>query len=189
MIFRGHKMSNNELTIKGSFYGIIGELLKRLLLLFSYWLIFIIANNYRKANYSKQDLSSLIKLITDNKLLDAFIFVVIFVLFILLAFLTFSSVLKTIKLFYNINRRVTVDFFQSKITLVSYSFPFFKNVEENKFDNIITVNIEQALMDRFFNSGKLYIEYLVCSKVDSSSVSFEIPHVFRPSKILKELMK
>ena len=186
-------MSNNEITIQGSFLGIRGELFKRVFLLVVYGIIFFITNQYRKSFYSNNEITStstfLTKKLTGFNFSDILPLLIIILIFVFLAILIFSSLLKTIKLFYNINRKITVDFFQGKIMMVSYSFPFFKNVEQDKFDNIITVNIQQAFMDRFFNSGKLYIEYLVSSKVDSSSVSFEIPHVYRPSKALKELLR
>lgn len=186
-------MNNNEIIIKGSFAGIRGELFKRVFLLIIYGIVFFTTNGYRKSFYSDNEITSvssfLTKKITNFDFMGTLPLLIIILIFIFLAIFIFSSLLKTIKLFYNINRKITVDFFSGKIVMVSYSFPFFKNVEHDKFDNIITVNIEQAFMDRFFNSGKLYIEYLVSSKVDSSSVSFEIPHVYRPSKALKELLR
>jgi hypothetical protein len=186
-------MSNNEIVVQGSFYGIRGELLKRVFLLIAYGIIFFITNQYRKSFYYDNGITSastfLAKKLTGFNFSDILPLLIIILIFIFITILTFSCLFKTIKLFYNINRKITVDFFQGKIVMVSYRFPFFKNVEQDKFDNIITVNIEQSFMDRFFNTGKLYIEYLVSSKVDSSSVSFEIPHVYRPSKALKELLR
>ena len=186
-------MSNNEMIVKGSFYGIIGELLKRVFILVIYGIIFLITSQYKKFFYSNNDITQISEFLSKKlgrfQFVDILPLLIVILIFISLALLTFSSLLKIIKLFYNMNRKITVDFFQGKIVLISYSFPFFKNVEQSKFDTIITVNIEQAFMDRFFNSGKLYIEYLVSSRTGSSSSSFEIPHIYRPLKILKDLLR
>jgi len=186
-------MSNNEVIIKGSFNGIKGELSKRVLLLAIYCIIFLITNSYKKSFYLKNKISSIFTFLVDEimklnfKVTLPILF--IFVIFIFLAVFAFSSLLKTIKLFYNVNKRVTVDFLEGKISMVSYNFPFYKEVEEDKFDTIVTVNIQQDFMDRLFNSGKLHVDYLVISKVDSSSVSFDIPYIYNPSKTIDELLR
>jgi len=190
-------MSDNETittttTITGSFYGIMGEFLKRLLLLLIYTIVFFTTNGYKKSFFSNNEITSVTDFLSKKIMKFDFVnilpLILITLMFIVLAILVFLSLLKTIKLFYNINRKITVDFSQGKIVIVSYSFPFFKNIEKDKFDTIITVNMEQGFMDRLFNSGKLYVEYLVSSKVDSSSVSFEIPYVSMPAKSLEELL-
>lgn len=186
-------MNNNELIVKGSIYGIRGNLFKSVLLLVIYGIIFFITNEYRKSFYTNNKIASassfLKKKITGFDFIETLPLLIIILIFILLTIFILSSLLKAIKLFYNVKRTITVDFSGGNIVTVSYSFPFFKNVEQAKFDNIITVNIHQDLMDRLFNSGKLYVEYLVSSKVNSSSLSFEIPNVYRPLNALKELLR
>ncbi|MBC8061517.1 MAG: hypothetical protein H7Y18_12750 [Clostridiaceae bacterium] len=185
-------MRDNEIIIQGSFNGIRGELSRRLFFLVIYGIIFLMTNAYKKSFYSDNEITSIFTFLMDQitalnfKSILPILF--IFLIFIFLAIFTFSTLFKTIKLFYNINRKVTVNYSKNKISTLSYTFPFFKDVEENKFDNIITVNIRQDFMDRFCNSGKLYIEYLVISKIDSSLACFEIPYVYEPSHALKELL-
>ena len=186
-------MGNNEICIKGSFYGIRGELLKRVTLLIIYSFIFLFTKNYKDQFYSTNKISTLTKFLSDKFVSLDFMklapLIIVAIVLIILFFLTISSLFKTIKLLYFLKRKITFDFFQGKITMVTYSFPFFKHTEEDKFENIVTVNVEQSLLDRFFNSGKLYIEYLVSGRVEPTSLSIEIPQVYRPSRILKELIK
>lgn len=184
-------MSNNEITIKGSFYGIRGELIKRIFFLVILSIAFFLTKGYKAKFFNDNEIDSIKDFITNNifspeKIIILFLIAAMFI-FIIIA--TLKNIYATIKLFYNIPREIKVDFFQNKISTVSFSFPFSKNSEEDKFDSIVTVNIEQKLMDRIFNSGSLYVEYLVSSKVDSNSISFEIPFIDNPKKVLDELIK
>jgi len=184
-------MNTNKITVKGTAYGIRGELTKRILLILTYVVIFFITNSYRKTFFAKYKLSTILDFIADNitstgKLIAL---LVIFILYISLVLLTLSSIMKIIKLFYYIKRQITVDYIQGKITRTRYGFPFSKNVEEDKFEKIITVSVRQNLMDRIFNSGSLYIEYLVTSSVESSTISFIIPFVYDPSVVMEKLLE
>lgn len=183
--------SNNEITIKGSFYGIRGELLKRVLFLIAIGIVYLITKSYKTNFFNDNKVSSIIDFVGKNIFSPEkiIVLVIIIALYIFIIILAIRNIYATIKLFYNIPRELHVDFFQGKIKMVSYSFPFSKNIEEDKFDSIVTVNIEQKLMDRLFNSGSLYVEYLVSSNVDSNSVSFEIPFMDNPKQILNELIK
>lgn len=183
--------NNNEITIKGSFYGIRGELLKRGLFLLALGIVYLLTKSYKSKFFNDNQVTSIIDFVTKNIFSPEKIIVllVLVILYIFIIISTIKNVYTIIKLFYNIPREIQVDFFQGKIKMVSYSFPFSKNIEEDKFDSIVTVNIEQKLMDRLFNSGSLYVEYLVSSKVDSSDVSFEIPFMDNPKQILNELIK
>ena len=186
-------MNNTEITIKGSFNGIRGELIKRILLLSIYAIIFFTTNSYKKSFYANNEITSTLEFLTKKVMQlnfkDTIPLLIIILIFIFLAVLVFSSLLITIKLFYNIKRKITVDFFQGKIVILSYRFPFFKNVEEDKFDSIVAVNIEQDLGNRFLDSGKLTVEYLVSSKVDSNSITFEVPYIYKPAEALEKLLK
>jgi hypothetical protein len=116
------------------------------------------------------------------------ILALIFIFYIIIAVLFIREFYKTILLFYNIPGKVTIDYDTMKITSKTYSFPFNVQVDENKFDDIINVVVTQDLSKKLFNSGDLYIEFLVNSKLDSQLRNIEIPNISTPFKIKRDLL-
>lgn len=182
-------MEKSTITIKGSFKGISGDFFKNIIILVCTLVVYVVSNNLRKNYYSKFGISSFFDFVTGFENLSVIaILSCIFLLFFILAIVALSTILKTAALLYEIHRITTIDFISGKILVESYSFPFNKNTDENLFNDIINVNINQGLMNRTFNTGYIYIEYLTCSKVDSQLRTLEIPHVSMPFKIKTKLI-
>lgn len=181
-------MGKNVLLIKGSFKGIAGGLIKKILYLIAFLIAYNILSSIKTSLYLKNKMSSVFSIsIMENPMLFVEGFLVI-IGFIILAILALITLYKIFALLYNTLREVEINFLEEKITIKSYYFPFVKDVEEMKFDRIITVNVYQGLFDRLFASGTVNIEYLVSGKIGSSKEEFEIPFVSDVEKFSKELI-
>lgn len=182
-------MDKNNVIIKGSFKGISGDFFKNVVVLICTFIVYVFSNNLRKTYYSKYGITSFFKFVTDLEHIPVIaILSSLFLLFFILAVIALSTFFKTIVLLYETQKTITIDYISSKILIETYSFPFNKMTEENLFNDIICVNIEQGLMDRLFGTGDIYIEYLTCSKVDSKLRTLQISYVSSPIKIKTKLI-
>jgi hypothetical protein len=182
-------MEKNNVIIKGSFKGISADFSKNIVVLICIFILYLISNNIRKTYYSKYGISSFIDFVTGFEHISVIAIISsIFLLFFILAIIGISTFYKTIILLYETQRTITIDFTAGKILVESYSFPFIKNTDENLFNDIISININQGLLNRTFNTGDIYIEYLTCSKVDSQLRTLEMPYVSMPFKVKTKLI-
>lgn len=182
-------MDKNNVVIKGSFKGISGDFFKNIMVIICIFIVYYISNSIRKNYYSKYGISSFFDFVTDFEHIPVIALLsFIFLIFLILVIIGISTLCKIIILLYETQKTISIDFISSKIIIESYSFPFYKITEENLFNDIISVNISQGLLNRTFNTGDLYIEYLTCSKVDSQLKSLEIPYVSSPLKIKAKLI-
>ncbi|NLZ48170.1 MAG: PH domain-containing protein [Clostridiales bacterium] len=175
-------MKANKHSIKGSFAGISGDLVRNILIIMVNVLINIVCKIYKNSLYKKHNISSsfLEYLINFDDLSVVIILAVINLVVIIVYILIISAIIKTISLFYHIPRNVVIDYENNKIIDTSYSFFIIKNIDENKYNEIINVNIEQGLFQRMFNTGTLYIEYVANTAVDSQLRHIEIPCIANP---------
>jgi hypothetical protein len=182
-------MEKNSITISGSFKGIAGTFLKRILILILVCIFYIIISNIKNQYYSEYNIESLWAFITAFTNFEVIaILSLIFIVYLILLWIFITVLYKTILLVYEIPKTTVIDFQNEKITSTTYSFPFSKQVDENKFNDIINVVISQDMMKRLFNSGHLYIEFLTYSKLDSQLRNIEITYVANPLKLKQELL-
>lgn len=175
-------MKANKLTIKGSFAGISADLVRNILVIIVSILITIVSNIYKNNLYEKHDINGnfLEYLLTFNDISVVIKLALIYLIFIIAYILIISAIIKIIRVFYYIPRNVMIDFENNKIIDKSYSFFLMKNIDENKCNEIINVNIEQGLFQRIFNTGTLYIEYVAITTIDSQLRHIEIPCIAKP---------
>lgn len=182
-------MEKNSLVIKGSFRGIAGDFLKNLGILLITFVVYSLSNNIKNKYYKEYNIKSFISFVTELDHIDVMAIIsFIFLLFIILFFIALTRVYRTIILIYEAFKVITIDYVNGKIISATYSFPFNKTVDENKFDEIIGVSLNQDLMSNIFSTGDLNIEYIVCNKVDSQLKNIEITYVVHPFKIKAKML-
>jgi hypothetical protein len=186
---RDEFMEKNTLVIRGSFRGIAAELIKRLIIFICTIIIYQISNSIKNKFFTEYNINSFTGFVMEFDHAKVIIIISsIYLLFVILLFIALATIYKIINILYETLSVVTFDFPGGKVTEVTYSFPFIKKVDENKFDEVINVNISQGLMNQLFSSGNMYVEYLTCSKVDSQLRNLEISNVVHPFKTKLKMM-
>lgn len=179
-------MEKSLIVIKTEIKALLNDLIKKLLVMLFVLILFFLCNRVKNNLAQKYNLTDSIFSISDPFAVVSMllVYIVLGVLLILLI----VALYKLFSLFYELKRVTVIDFVRGKIIIESYDFPFDKQIEEKKFDNIIGVDIIQKSIDRTVNSGTLYLEYLVLSKNDSKLRGMEIPNVSNPMKIKDRLL-
>lgn len=182
-------MENNKVIIKGSFRGISGDFVKNLILLLLNFLIYLVCKSFQNDLYAKYNIKSFSSYVLKFENIPiSFLLSFVFFIYIILVITTISYIFKTLNLFYTLGRNLSFDYSTGRIILKTYSFLLSKNIEENKFNEIINVNINQGLFNRIFNTGTVYIEYLTYNTVDSQLRTMEIYNVHNPFSIKNKIM-
>ena len=181
-------MGKSTITISGSFKGIAGGLIKKISYLIAFLIAYKILSSINTSLYLKNNISSVFAISIIEKPLLFVEGLLVIIGYVVLAILALVTFFKIFALLYNTLREVEINFVEEKITIKSYYFPFVKDVEEMKFDRIITVNVCQGIFDRLFNSGTINMEYLISGKVGSTKEEFEIPFISDVEKLSKELI-
>lgn len=183
-------MDNNSIIVKSCRKGILGKLLKYLGLLIVFFILYVTASNIKKGIFLKTGIKSINefmpKILTfpDRSIILAFVYI----LYIVLIVLSFPVLYRIICLFYDAYKKITIDYSKGSLIFESYFFPFQKLTDENKFDEIIEVEVYQSSIDNYLGTGTLYIEYVVCNKIDSQLRSIEIQYVLDPLKFKNQLI-
>ncbi len=176
-------MDKNYIVIKGSFKGIIGKLSKRIGILILFFILAAAGSQIKSSALLNAGVKS-IKDFDLSKMMDkpfqSVIIVSVYILYAILIILSIPLIYRIISLFYEVYKKVVIDYSKGSIVTESYFFPFQKITEENKFDDIIEVEVYQNVLDKLFVTGNLYIEYVACNKVDSKLKYVEIKYVLDP---------
>ncbi|WP_139904652.1 PH domain-containing protein [Clostridium thermarum] len=175
-------MENGKVIIKGSFRGITGDLVKNVLTILLCIIIFFFSKSYKNNIVIEHniDTSFFNYLLKFEDITAVSILALIYLIIIIIVLVIISSIVKTLGLFYHLLRITTFDFNSGKVVDKAYSYPMNRTIDENKFNEIINVNIEQGLFQRIFNTGTLYVEYIAVNTVDSQLRHIEIPCVAKP---------
>lgn len=182
-------MEKNNLLIKGSFRGIASDFTKYILILLASIILYAVCSNIKNQYYSAYNIHSFFTFATQiENVKETAILSLLFLLFLILIIVCISIFFKLIGLLYELGKSISIDAANGKIICTTYSFPLSKNIDENKFDDIISVNITQSFMDRIYSSGNLYLEFVACTKVDSQLRNIEIKNVSYPLKIKQKLI-
>lgn len=175
-------MERNKMVIRGSFKGISGDLVQNIVTIIISLVIYLVCMGYKTNLVNKHDIKgSFIEYLLkfdDLAVVSALAF--IYLVIILVAIIIIANTIKTLGLFYNLLRIVTFDYSNGRIVDQHLSFPLNRTIDENKFNEVININIEQSFFQRIFNTGTLYIEYLTYTTIDSQLRHLEIPNVARP---------
>lgn len=175
-------MEQNKLTIKSSFKGVAGQLVKYGVFLIILIAIFIGLNYILKDVYLTYKMNSILDLMTNIfqvQIVHAFEIVVLNILLLILAIFIAIQVFKVIGLLININNKLVFDFDTKKI-VNSYYSGFNKIVDENIFENILEVQIEQGFFDSIFDAGNIYIEYTRKDSKEAIVGNLNIDHIYKP---------
>lgn len=171
-------MNSEKIILKCTLTGILGELIKKIVVFILVLAGCIITNDIRSSLLKKHG-STLFSL--DASKFGALIVTILaHILFIALIIAAIIIFFKIIGLLYELNTVTTIDFAREKIIVEKTLFPFSKEVDENKFNEIIEVGICQKGFDRLVNSGAVYVEYLAYNRVDSKMRSIYIPYIEKP---------
>jgi hypothetical protein len=182
-------LDKNLVTIRGSFRGIAGDFLKNILILTFTIFVYVICSDIKGQYYTEYNIESFWKFVTELQHPDVMAIIsLIFISYAVLLWVSLRSAFKIIVLLYETLKTTVIDFNNGKIITTSYSFPFSKEVDENKFNEIININITQDLLQRLFNTGDVTIEYLTYSKVDSQLRNLEVTYVVKPFAIKPEMI-
>lgn len=179
-------MENGAIVLKTNIQALIGNLSKKIIVVListAFCLAGIRLKNYVADKYD------ITESIFKAELLGTISMIIVYIVLGILAILLLISLYKFFGLFYELKRVTNIDFVREKILIQSYEFPFDKQTEEKKFNKIVGVEISQKSIDRMFNSGTLYIEYLVQSKNDSKLRGFEVPYVLNPVAVKDKLLE
>lgn len=171
-------MNNEKIIMKCTLKGILGELIKKVVLFVLIIIGCIITNRIRSTLLKKH--GSTLFSIDASKFGALISIILIYLLLIALIFAAIIIFFKTIGLLYELKTITTIDFVKEKIIVEKTLFPFSKELDENKFNEIIEVGICQKAIDRLANAGGIYIEYLAINRVDSKVRSIYIPYINNP---------
>lgn len=184
-------MDSINITINSSIKGILGKLTKRILILLLLFVCFIVFQNI-KSNAAKV---AGLKIATDysiNNLLDNPVQAAIMLMVVIANFVLFviavTIIYKIINLFYETSKKLTFEYDNGKIITESHFPPFQRLIEENKFTEIIEVEVYQNAIDKYLNTGNIYIEFVACNAIDSQLRYVEINFVEDPFKIKDKLI-
>lgn len=73
-------------------------------------------------------------------------------------------------------------------TVVTYSFPFSKNVEEVFFDRIVSVEVFQSSIDRIFDTGTLNLKLVVFTNGEAKEVEWSVVAIENPFNIKSKIL-
>jgi hypothetical protein len=182
-------METNTLVIRSSFWGIAGDFLKNIFIIVGMVIIYLFCSNIKMQYYTEYNITSFLSFVMELKhIKEMGIISFIYILYVVIFFIVLSTSYKTVKLFYEILKKTVIDYESGRITSTTYSFPFNKEVDENKFSEVINVNIDQDLFHQLFRTGHIYIEYIACNKVDSQLRSLQVTYVARPFKLKSKML-
>ncbi|MDT8716325.1 PH domain-containing protein [Clostridium sp. 19966] len=183
-------MENNKFIIKSSFKGISGDFIRNVIILAINLFIFLICSALRSSIYSKYSIDSFISYVTSlDNILVVVELSVIYLVYIILVIVSFSTFIQSIGLFYEIKRTVIFDRNSNKIVVKSFYFPFNRSIDENKFNDIIGITISQNFFQRIFGTGNLCVEYIVNESSAPQIKYLEIPYTYLPFQQKNKLLQ
>lgn len=179
-------MDKENIILKSTFRGMLNDIIKRAVELIIILLCLLKANSIRK---EVSDGISLKSLLSSSSEMDTLIYTLaIFAVIVVLSILALIVIFKTIMIMFELSTCIEINLNEKKIIIHKVEFPLMKIMDENKFNEIIEVGIFQKTLDRVFNTGHLYVEYLVQSKVDSKIRTVYVPYVIDPEEQKKLIM-
>lgn len=176
-------MEKNKVIIKGAFKGISADFTIHMLTLLGLFIIYIICGAFKRGIYAKKNVDSLIEFFKnfDVKDIGSTISIsVILLIYIIILIIALSTIGKLVSLLYEAGHVVAIDYSSGKIVTKTYAFPLERTISEEKFSEIINVDIKQNTFQRLFDTGYMYIEFIALNQVDSQLRSVEISYAFQP---------
>jgi hypothetical protein len=179
-------MERETLVLKTDIKGLVNELVKKLIVVIIVSAICIAGNMVRKYVAEKFKITDSI---FKGDIIGTISMIVVYIVLGILILLLLIALYKLGVLFYELMHVTTIDFSRERITIQKYDFPFEKQIEEKRFNQIVGVEVKQSSIDRAVKAGSLYIEYLVQSKNDSKLRGIEVPYVVNPVDIKDRLLQ
>lgn len=179
-------MDKGTIVVKTSIKALLGDLIKKILVVLLVFLLCIASNKVKSYVANKYSITDSIFNASDP--IGTISMILVYIILGILLLLLIIALYKFFSIFYELKRVTIIDFVRERIVIQSYDFPFEKQIEEKRFNRVVGVDIEQKSIDRLVNSGTMYLEYLVLSKNDSKLRGVEMPNVLNPIKIKEKLM-
>jgi hypothetical protein len=180
-------MEKETLILKTDIKGLIGEMLKKLLVVGIVLALCLAGNKLKKYVADKYNITDSVFKSAD--MLGTISMIIVYIVLGILILLLIIALYKFFILFYELKHVTTIDFAKERIIVEKYDFPFDKQVEEKRFNKIVGVEVTQKTIDRAVKSGTLYVEYLVQSKNDSKLRGIEVPYLINPINIKNRLLE
>ena len=184
-------MEKNELVVKSSFKGIKGQLFKHGICIIILITIFTVFNFLLQDVYSNYKMTSILDLMTNIfqvKMVHAFEIVILNIILLILIIFTIHQIIKIISLLIIKNNKLVFDIISRKVVNYSYSSIYKKIVDENIFENILEVQIEQDYFDSAFETGNIYIEYTRKDSKEGIVGNLSIDNIYKPFDEKDKLM-
>ncbi|ABR48326.1 hypothetical protein Amet_2167 [Alkaliphilus metalliredigens QYMF] len=185
-------MDEKVIRLKASFKGIISSLLFLLLKFIITFSFFTFINRVKNGIFNRNDIgfrsSFANPMDSTTSLPDLAILYLIYIgITISLIFLGIL-LYRVITLLMKVSNKAIFDYNNEKIITAKRTSPFTKLTEENIFYKIIEASVSQNHIERLFNTGKLYIAYLVLGETDSHIRYVEMDYIEAPFKAKKKLI-
>jgi hypothetical protein len=180
-------VEKDSLVLKTDIRGLVGELLKKLLVVGIVLALCLTGDKLRKYVAEKYNITD--SLFKSTDMLGTISMIVVYIVLGILVLLLIIALYKFLILFYELKHVTQIDFSRERIIVQRYDFPFDKQVEEKRFNKIVGVEVTQKTIDRAVKSGTIYIEYLVQSKNDSKLRGMEVPYILNPVNIKDRLLE
>ncbi len=185
-------MESNQVVIRASLQGMLSKLLSLIICLFVAIFFWKKLRGYQLNLFETYDVSYLSALTnaleSDIEIMEVGLLVVSYLVAIVMIILFLYLAYRVLRLLSQLTGVTVVDFDQQRILEKKYLFPIQRIEDENLFNQIIQVRIEQNLFDRLFSGGHLYVEYLVLSKLDSQLRVLYVPFVKDPARLKRQLL-
>jgi len=179
-------MDKQPIVLKTSFKGILGILLKKLVITLIALVACIAAN---KLKLFVEDKYNITDSIFKTDILGTVAIIAVYIVLLILLLFLLIAVYRFFEVFYEMGRNTHIDFINESIKVKKYDFPFDREIIERRFNRIVGVEISQKSLERILDCGTLYVEYLVFSKNDSKLRGIEIPFIDNPFEIKSILLE
>ena len=185
-------MDEKKLVIRASLRGMLSQLIKLGAFVIIALFFFFRVRRYQEqlmAEYEVGYLSALTRILETEMELMEMGFLIVSYLFAFGMFLAIVYLLyHLVSLLFGLTATTIIDFQNARIIQKALRFPFLRIEDENRFNQLIQVRIEQNLIDGLVEGGTLYVEYLVQSQLDSQLRVMVIPYIKHPDRLKRKML-
>lgn len=179
-------MDKQQMVLKANIKGLLGVLLKKLVIVFIVLIACIAANKLKLYVETKYNITGSI---FKTDVLGTVSIISVYIVLLILLIVLLIAAYRFFEVFYELGRKTNIDFNNERIEIRKYEFPYDREVIERRFNRIVGVEVSQKSVERMLDCGTLYIEYLVLSKNDSKLRGIEIPFIEKPFEIKSILLE
>ena len=185
-------MEEKKMILRASILGMLSILIKYSALLLVVFIVFFRVRDYQQSlmqMYEVGYISAITQILdTDMELIELGVLIASYFLSLALLAAILYLFYQLFSLLFGLSSTTIIDFNHGRIIQKALRFPFLRIEDENRFNKLIQVRIEQNLIDGLVQGGTLYVEYLVESSLDSQLRVMVIPYIKDPDRIKRKLL-